>query len=85
MPCCAWWWRTIPAPSSKPANADSLKVLSSEFDPAPDVLASVLTYCDMTTSPDGQPVLAEQRLAEIQDRYGPGHSVSRSECNAPRL
>jgi hypothetical protein len=53
-------------------------VLSSEFDPAPNVLASVLTYCDMTTSPDGQPVPAEQRLAEIHDRYGPGHRVSRS-------
>ena len=53
-------------------------VLSSEFDPAPDILASVLTCCDMTTSPDGQPVRAEQRLAEIQDRYGPGHLVSRS-------
>jgi putative nucleotidyltransferase with HDIG domain len=52
--------------------------LSSEFDPAPDVLASVLTYCDMTTSPDGQPVQVEQRLAEIHDRYGPGHLVSRS-------
>jgi putative nucleotidyltransferase with HDIG domain len=53
-------------------------ILSSEFDPAPHALASVLTYCDMTTSPDGQPVPAEQRLAEIQDRYGPGHLVSRS-------
>jgi hypothetical protein len=53
-------------------------VLSSEFDPAPDVLACVLTCCDMTTSPDGQPVPVEQRLAEIQDRYGPGHLVSRS-------
>jgi hypothetical protein len=53
-------------------------VLSSEFDPAPDVLASVLTYCDMTTSPDGQPVLVEQRLAEILDRYGSGHLVSQS-------
>jgi len=53
-------------------------VLSSEFDPAPDVLASVLTCCDMTTSPDGQLVPVEQRLAEIQDRYGPGHLVSRS-------
>jgi hypothetical protein len=31
------------------------EVLSSEFDPAPDVLASVLTCCAMTTSPDGQP------------------------------
>ena len=53
-------------------------VLSSEFDPAPDVLASVLTCCDMTTSPDGQPVPVGQRLAEIHDRYGPGHLVSRS-------
>ena len=35
-------------------------VLSSEFDPAPDALASVLTCCDMTTSPDGQPVPVEQ-------------------------
>jgi len=53
-------------------------VLSSEFDPAPDALASVLTCCDMTTSPDGQPVPTERRLAEIHDRYGPGHLVSRS-------
>ena len=53
-------------------------VLSSEFDPSPDVLASVLMCCDMTTSPDGQPVPVEQRLAEIHDRYGSGHLVSRS-------
>ena len=53
-------------------------ILSSEFDPAPDVLASVLTCCDMTTSPDGQPVRVDRRLAEIHDRYGPGHLVSRS-------
>jgi hypothetical protein len=32
----------------------------------------------MTTSPDGQPVRVERRLAEIQDRYGSGHLVSRS-------
>jgi hypothetical protein len=54
------------------------EILSSEFDPAPDVLASVLTCCDMTTSPDGQPVRVERRLAEIHDRYGPEHLVSRS-------
>ena len=52
-------------------------ILSYEFDPAPDVLASALTYCDMTTSPDGEPVPVEKRLAEIHDRYGPGHLVSR--------
>ena len=53
-------------------------VLGLEFEPAPYVLSSVLTYCDMTTSPDGQPVPVEQRLAEIHDRYGSGHLVSRS-------
>jgi hypothetical protein len=53
-------------------------ILGSEFAPAPDVLASVLTCCDMTTSPDGQPVPVERRLAEIHDLYGPGHLVSRS-------
>ncbi len=53
-------------------------VLSREFEPAPYVLSSVLTYCDMTTSPDGELVLAERRLAEIHHRYGTGHLVSRS-------
>ena len=32
----------------------------------------------MTISPDGEIVPVEQRLAEIQDRDGPGHLVSRS-------
>ena len=53
-------------------------ILGSEFEPAPDALASVLTCCDMTTSPDGEPVPVDRRLAEIHDRYGPGHLVSRS-------
>ena len=52
--------------------------LSCEFEPAPVALSNVLTFCDMTTSPDGEPVPVEQRLAEIQHRYGPGHLVSRS-------
>ena len=54
------------------------EVLGLEFEPAPQELSSVLTYCDMTTSPDGELVPVEQRLAEIHDRYGPGHLVSRS-------
>jgi hypothetical protein len=53
-------------------------VLGLEFEPAPQVLSSVLTFCDMTTSPDGKLVPAEERLAEIERRYGPGHLVSRS-------
>jgi HD domain len=53
-------------------------VLGLEFEPAPQELSSALTYCDMITSPDGELVPVEQRLAEIHDRYGPGHLVSRS-------
>jgi putative nucleotidyltransferase with HDIG domain len=53
-------------------------VLALEFEPAPQMLSSVLTYCAMTTSPDGELVPAEQRIAEIQQRYGPRHLVSRS-------
>jgi hypothetical protein len=53
-------------------------ILSLEFEPAPYALSSVLTFCDMTTSPDGELVSAGRRLAEIHHRYGPGHLVSRS-------
>jgi HD domain len=54
------------------------EVLGLQFEPAPQELSDVLTYCDMTTSPDGKLVPVERRLAEIHDRYGPGHLVSRS-------
>jgi hypothetical protein len=53
-------------------------VLGLEFEPAPYALSSVLTFCDITTSPDGELVPVERRLAEIHCRYGPGHLVSRS-------
>jgi putative nucleotidyltransferase with HDIG domain len=53
-------------------------VLGLEFEPAPYALSSVLTCCDMTTSPDGELVPVERRLAEIHRRYGPGHLASRS-------
>ncbi len=53
-------------------------VLGLEFEPAPYPLSSVLTFCDLTTRPDGELVSVERRLAEIHHRYGPGHLVSRS-------
>jgi hypothetical protein len=53
-------------------------VLSREFAPAPEVLSSALIYCDMTASPDGELVPVEKRIAEIHQRYGSGHLVSRS-------
>jgi hypothetical protein len=52
--------------------------LRLEFDLPPQSLADALTCCDMTTSPDGEHVHVDRRLAEIHDRYGSGHLVSRS-------
>ncbi|GLZ07967.1 metal-dependent phosphohydrolase, HD subdomain protein [Actinomadura sp. NBRC 104412] len=53
------------------------EVLSSEFPPADARLSRALTYCDMTTTPDGKPVAISERLAEIRARYGPVHVVTR--------
>ena len=40
-------------------------------------LRDALWYCDLTTSPDGRPVSALERIAEIKERYGPGDLVTR--------
>ena len=39
-------------------------------------LRDALWYCDLTTSPDGKPVGAPERIAEIKERYGPGDIVT---------
>ncbi|HEU5161341.1 MAG TPA: HD domain-containing protein [Streptosporangiaceae bacterium] len=50
--------------------------LAAEF-PMPDAsLWDALTYCDVTTSPDGRPVTVTGRIAEIRQRYGAGHLVT---------
>lgn len=60
--------------------------LTFEFAPVGGLLAEALTYCDMTTSPDGHPVDIDTRLVEIIDRYGPGHPVAESMREArPRI
>ena len=53
-------------------------VLTREFTPPPQPLADALTFCDMTTSLDGDQVQVHHRLTEIHNRYGTGHLVSRS-------
>ena len=57
---------------------DLADVLRREFELPPQPLADALTFCDMTTSPDGEPVNVDRRLAEILHRYGSEHLVSRS-------
>jgi hypothetical protein len=55
--------------------ADALR---REFEAPSQPLGDALTWCDMTTSPDGEPMNVDRRLAEIRRRYGSGHVVSRS-------
>jgi hypothetical protein len=50
--------------------------LVGEFPPAGGLVADALTYCDMTTSPDGDPVDVATRLAEVTARYGAGDPVT---------
>lgn len=38
----------------------------------------MLTYCNITTDPDGNAVTASARLDEVPDRYGPDHVVTKS-------
>jgi putative nucleotidyltransferase with HDIG domain len=40
-------------------------------------LRDALWYCDLTTSPDGQPVSSADRMSEIKERYRPGTIVTR--------
>lgn len=54
------------------------QTLADEFEPVGGLLADALIYCDITTSPDGEPVEVEERLSEILSRYGPGDIVTAS-------
>ena len=56
--------------------------LSAEFPIVDGLVADALVYCDMTTSPDGDPVAVETRLSEIFARYGAGDVVHDSIAEA---
>jgi hypothetical protein len=54
--------------------------LAAEFpiDKVDPFAVAALTYCDVTTDPDGQRVGVDERIAEILDRYPAEHVVHRS-------
>lgn len=52
--------------------------LATEFQPPDRLLADALTFCDMTTSPDGKPVGASARIDEILERYAATSVVAQS-------
>jgi hypothetical protein len=41
------------------------------------LLLRALTYCDLTTGPEGSRTTVDERVTEIQTRYGSDHVVSR--------
>jgi hypothetical protein len=53
------------------------EVLDAEFPRDESLPHDELCFCDMTTSPDGEPVGVASRLAEIRTRYGRDHIVTR--------
>jgi putative nucleotidyltransferase with HDIG domain len=64
------------------------EILASEFSigGVEPFLVAALTYCDMTTGPDGTPLEVEQRITEILSRYPPENVVHRAiERAAPTL
>ncbi|MFH8340885.1 HD domain-containing protein [Streptomyces sp. AM6-12] len=50
----------------------------NEFTPVPQSLVDVITYCDLSSSPDGHPVDPSDRLKEVLERYGSEHVVFRA-------
>nr|WP_232285573.1 HD domain-containing protein [Saccharomonospora marina] len=57
-----------------------LRGLSDELDTFHDergLIRDALWFCDLTTSPDGETVEPEERIAEIKKRYGPDDLVTR--------
>jgi hypothetical protein len=56
----------------------------AEFADEDSALTRLLTYCDMTTGPRGESFTLDERLAEVERRYGPEHVVTRSLCHAAR-
>ena len=55
--------------------ADELAKFDDDDEDA--AVRDALCYCDITTSPEGEPVAAAERIAEIKRRYGPDHLVTR--------
>ena len=59
------------------AKLRSLPELEDEFPFTDSLLQRALTYCDLTTDPDGRRTNVIDRVEEIVRRYGEDHVVSR--------
>jgi hypothetical protein len=48
----------------------------SEFDDEDSIVSAALAYCDLTTGPRGEQMTPEQRLADVEARYGEDDPVT---------
>ena len=49
----------------------------AEFDPEHTPVSAALAYCDLTTGPNGEDMTPEQRLVDVEARYGSNDPVTR--------
>jgi hypothetical protein len=56
----------------------------AEFADEDSPVRRLLTDCDTTTGPRGESFTLQDRLAEVEQRYGPRHVVTWSPCCAAR-
>lgn len=54
---------------------EDLRIISRGLIGSPQTFADALTYCDVTTAPDGSVVGLEERLADVADRRDAGDPV----------
>ena len=50
----------------------------ADFERPDSLLLDMLTFADLSVGPGGDPVIAEDRIAEILDRYPVDHPVHRA-------
>lgn len=60
------------------AELRELRAELAEFPDERSETTAALTYCDMLTGPAGEPVSLEERIADVERRYGADHVVPRS-------
>ncbi|MGH9108672.1 MAG: HD domain-containing protein [Acidimicrobiales bacterium] len=63
--------------SAEEAALRQLADAMAEFHREESHVARLLDYCDLTIGPNGEDMSPDERLADVQNRYGPEHVVTR--------
>ena len=58
------------------AKLRSLQEALAEFDDEDNLVSAALAYCDLTTGPSGERMTPEQRLLDVEARYGDDSPVT---------